>query len=104
MPSIAPYGLTGPHAGYRGPDVVTWSAGGIAALNGEPARPDLPPLKAFGDQSGFQAGLNAAIGSLRALFARLATGRGEHGEGSAQECLAAILELNFAFLPHCGLL
>src|SRR5881296_1074707 len=87
MTSIAPYGLTGPHAGYRGPDVVTWSAGGIAALNGEPARPDLPPLKAFGDQSGFQAGLNAAVGSLGALFARL----------------AAILELTFEFWPYCGL-
>ncbi len=103
MTSIAPYGLTGPHAGYRGPDVVTWSAGGIAALNGEPARPDLPPLKAFGDQSGFQAGLNAAIGSLGALFARLATGRGEHVEVSTQECLAAILELTFEFWPYCGL-
>src|SRR6266699_149671 len=87
----------------RGPDYVTWSAGGIAALNGEPARPDLPPLKAFGDQSGFQAGLNAAIGSLGALFARLATGRGEHVEVSTQECLATILELTFEFWPYCGL-
>jgi len=103
MTSIAPFGLTGPHAAYRGPDVVTWSAGGIAALNGEPARPDLPPLKAFGDQSGFQAGLNAAIGSLGALFGRLATGRGEHVEVSTQECLAAILELTFEFWPYCGL-
>src|SRR5438477_172374 len=33
MTSIAPFGLTGPHAGYRGPDVVTWSAGGVANLN-----------------------------------------------------------------------
>src|SRR6266550_2385481 len=104
MTSIAPFGLTGPHAGYRGPDVVTWSAGGVATLNGEPARPDLPPLKAFGDQSGFQAGLNAAVGSLGALFARLATGRGEHVEVSTQECLAAILELTFEFWPYCGLL
>ena len=103
MTSIAPFGLTGPHAAYRGTDVVTWSAGGIAALNGEPARPDLPPLKAFGDQSGFQAGLNAAIGSLGALFARLATGRGEHVEVSTQESLAAILELTFEFWPYCGL-
>jgi len=103
MTSIAPFGLTGPHAGYRGPDVVTWSAGGVATLNGEPARPDLPPLKAFGDQSGFQAGLNAAVGSLGALFARLATGRGEHVEVSTQECLAAILELTFEFWPYCGL-
>jgi crotonobetainyl-CoA:carnitine CoA-transferase CaiB-like acyl-CoA transferase len=103
MTSIAPFGLTGPHAGWRAPDVIAWSAGGIAALNGEPSRPDLPPLKAFGDQAGFQAGLNAAIGSLGALFARLATGRGEHVEVSTQECLAAILELTFEFWPYCGL-
>jgi crotonobetainyl-CoA:carnitine CoA-transferase CaiB-like acyl-CoA transferase len=103
MTSIAPFGLTGPHATYRGADVVLWNAGGVAALNGEPGRPDLPPLKAFGDQSGFQAGLNAAIGSLGALFARLASGRGQHVEVSTQECLAAILELTFEFWPYCGL-
>ncbi len=103
MTSIAPFGTSGPHAGYRGPDLVTWNAGGVATLNGEPARPDLPPLKAFGDQSGFQAGVNAAIASLGALVARLATGRGEHVEVSTQECLAAILELTFEFWPYCGL-
>ena len=103
MTSIAPFGLTGPHASYRGADVVLWNAGGVATLNGEPGRPDLPPLKAFGDQSGFQAGLNAAIGSLGALFARLASGRGQHVEVSTQECLAAILELTFEFWPYCGL-
>jgi crotonobetainyl-CoA:carnitine CoA-transferase CaiB-like acyl-CoA transferase len=103
MTSIAPFGLTGPHATYRGADVVLWNAGGVATLNGEPGRPDLPPLKAFGDQSGFQAGLNAAIGSLGALFARLASGRGQHVEVSTQECLAAILELTFEFWPYCGL-
>src|SRR5881296_2800577 len=103
MVSIAPFGLSGPHADYRGPDVVTWSAGGVSALNGEPSRPDLPPLKAFGDQSGFQAGLNAAIGALGALFARLASGRGEHVEVSTQECVAAILELTFEFWPYCRL-
>jgi len=103
MTSIAPFGLTGPHASYRGADVVLWNAGGVATLNGEPGRPDQPPLKAFGDQSGFQAGLNAAIGSLGALFARLASGRGQHVEVSTQECLAAILELTFEFWPYCGL-
>jgi len=101
--SIAPFGLSGPHAGYRGNDVVLWSAGGVAALNGAPGHPDLPPLKTFGDQAGFQAGLNAAIGSLGALFARLATGRGEHVEVSAQECVAAILELTFEYWPYTQL-
>ena len=103
MTSIAPFGLSGPHAGYRGPDVVTWSAGGVAALNGAPGEPDLPPLKTFGDQSGFQAALTAAVGSLGALFARLTTGRGEHVEVSAQECVAAILELTFEYWPYTGL-
>jgi crotonobetainyl-CoA:carnitine CoA-transferase CaiB-like acyl-CoA transferase len=101
--SIAPFGATGPHANYRGPDLVTWNAGGIAALNGDPAHPELPPLKAFGDQSGFQAGLNAAIGSLGALFARLGSGRGQHVDVSTQESLAAILELTYPFWPYCGL-
>ncbi|HJQ84141.1 MAG TPA: CoA transferase [Candidatus Binatia bacterium] len=103
MTSIAPFGLTGPHAGWRATDVIAWNAGGVATLNGDPAHPELPPLKAFGDQSGFQAGLNAAIASLGALFARLARGRGQHVEISAQEALAAILELTFEFWPYCGL-
>ncbi len=104
MTSIAPFGVTGPHAGYRGTDVVTWSAGGVATLNGTPGEPDLPPLKTFGDQSGFQAGLNAAVGSLGALFARLTTGTGEHVEVSTQECVASLLELTYAFWPYTGLI
>jgi crotonobetainyl-CoA:carnitine CoA-transferase CaiB-like acyl-CoA transferase len=103
MTSIAPFGMRGPHAAYRGSDVVTWSAGGIAQLNGDPQHPELPPLKAFGDQSGFQAGLNAAIPSLAALFARIGSGHGEHIEVSTQESIAAILELTFEYWPYCGL-
>jgi two-component sensor histidine kinase len=69
MTSIAPFGLTGPLAHYRATDLVLWNAGGIATLNGDPAHPELPPLKAFGDQAGFQAGVHAAIPSLAALVA-----------------------------------
>src|SRR2546428_589852 len=86
-----------------GASVIKVEPPGDGDRTGAPPRPALPPLKAFGDQSGFQAGLNAAIGSLGALFARLATGRGEHVEVSTQECLAAILELTFEFWPYCGL-
>src|SRR5262249_46460907 len=45
MTSITPFGVTGPKANWRGPDVVLWNAGGIATLNGQPGEPDLPPLK-----------------------------------------------------------
>jgi crotonobetainyl-CoA:carnitine CoA-transferase CaiB-like acyl-CoA transferase len=104
MTSIAPFGLTGPLASYRATDLVLWNAGGVATLNGDPAHPELPPLKAFGDQAGFQAGLHAAIPSLAALFARLTTGHGDHVEVSTQEALASILELTFEFWPYCGLI
>jgi crotonobetainyl-CoA:carnitine CoA-transferase CaiB-like acyl-CoA transferase len=103
MTSITPFGLSGPHAHYRATDLVLWNAGGVATLNGDPAHPELPPLKPFGDQSGFQAGLHAAIPSLAALFARLTTGRGDHVEVSTQEALASMLELTFEFWPYCGL-
>jgi crotonobetainyl-CoA:carnitine CoA-transferase CaiB-like acyl-CoA transferase len=100
---ISPFGATGPRAPWRATDLVLWNAGGCAALNGDPARPDLPPLRAFGQQAGFQAGLNAAIGALGALFARLESGRGEHVDVSTQACVTAILELTFEFWPYCGL-
>jgi crotonobetainyl-CoA:carnitine CoA-transferase CaiB-like acyl-CoA transferase len=103
MTSIAPFGVTGPRAHWRATDLVSCCAGGLATLNGDPAEPDLPPLRAFGSQAGFQAGLNAAIPSLAALFARLASGRGEHIEVSVQESIAAILELTFEYWPYCGL-
>ncbi|MCW5891862.1 MAG: CoA transferase [bacterium] len=103
MTSIAPFGLTGPRATWKATDLVLWNAGGVATLNGDPQHPELPPLKAFGDQAAFQAGLNAAIPSLAALFARLGSGVGEHVEVSAQEAVAAILELTFEFWPYCGL-
>ena len=74
MTSIAPFGVTGPRAHWRATDLISWCAGGVAALNGDPAHPELPPLRAFGQQASFQAGLNAALPSLAALFARSATG------------------------------
>ncbi len=103
MTSITPFGITGPYAHYRATDVVTWSAGGVAALNGLPGEPDLPPLKPFGDQSGFQAGLNAAVASLGAVFASFSTGGGEHIDVSIHECVASILELTYPYWPYSQL-
>jgi crotonobetainyl-CoA:carnitine CoA-transferase CaiB-like acyl-CoA transferase len=100
--SITPFGLSGPHADYRAYDLNLWNAGGVACLNGGgPGTDDLPPLRAFGHQAAFQAGLNAAIATLGAVYAREATGSGQHVEVSAQECLVTILELTYPFWPYC---
>jgi CoA:oxalate CoA-transferase len=93
MTSITPFGVTGPHKDYQAYDLNSWSAGGLTYLNGGgPGTEDLPPLKVFGQQSGFQAGVHAAVASLGALFARLRDGVGQHVDFSTQECLLAISE------------
>ena len=100
MTSISPFGQTGPHREYTAHDLTMWTAGGIAFLGGAGGRPDLPPLKAAGQQAGFQAGVNAGIASLGALYARLGTGRGQHIDISVQECLVAIMENNYIAWPY----
>jgi len=103
MTSITPFGLSGPHKDYQATDLTLWSAGGISWLNGGgPGSDEMPPLKAFGQQAGFQAGVNAGIATLGALFGRLTTGEGQHVEVSTQECLLSILELTFEFYPYMG--
>lgn len=102
--SITPFGLTGPHAGYQATDLVSWSAGGISALNGGgPGTEEMPPLKAFGSQAGFQGGVNAALATLAALFERLRSNTGQLVEISIQECVTSILELTFEYWPYMGL-
>jgi CoA:oxalate CoA-transferase len=102
--SISPFGLSGPNRDLRMHDLNLWAAGGIAALNGGgPGSDDMPPLKGFGQQAGYQAGLNAAVGSLAAIYAAMASGEGQLVEVSIQECLTSILEMAYEFYPYMGL-
>jgi crotonobetainyl-CoA:carnitine CoA-transferase CaiB-like acyl-CoA transferase len=100
MTSISPFGQNGPRRDLHAHDLTMWAAGGIVYLSGASGRPELPPLKTFGQQAGFQAGVNAAVGSLGALFGRLRSGRGQHVDVSVQECLVAIMENNYISWPY----
>jgi crotonobetainyl-CoA:carnitine CoA-transferase CaiB-like acyl-CoA transferase len=102
MTSISPFGQTGPNRHLKAHDLTMWSAGGIVYLGGLSGKPDLPPVKAFGQQAGFQAGANAAVGSLGALFGRFKSGRGQHVDISVQEGLVAIMENNYISWPYDG--
>lgn len=102
--SISPFGLDGPNRDLRMHDVNLWAAGGAASLNGGgPGSDDMPPLKGFGHQSGFQAGLNAAVASLGAVYGALVSGQGQLVEVSMQECVTSILEMAYEFYPYMGL-
>ncbi len=104
MTTIAPFGLSGPHAALEATDLISWAAGGIAYLNGGgPGTETMPPLKAFGQQASFQGGVHAAVASMGALLGRRRLGGvGQHVEVSIQECLASILELTYVCWPYMG--
>lgn len=101
--SITPFGASGPHRNFRARDITLWNAGGLANLNGDgPGGDSLPPLRVFGHQAMFQAGLNAAIATMGAVLARDRTGEGQSVDVSAQECLATITELAYPFWTYAG--
>src|ERR1700688_1623385 len=94
--SISMYGDRGPRANWRGYELNASNAGGWAYLSpGASPYPELPPLKPFGAQCDFQGGAHAALTSLAAMRHRLKTGKGQAIDVSEQECIAAMLEMNF---------
>ena len=94
--SISIFGDTGPYADWRGYELTASNAGGWAFLSpGASPSPELPPLKCFGSQSDFQGGVHAAMLTLAAYLHRLKSGKGQAIDVSEQECIAAMLEMNF---------
>jgi crotonobetainyl-CoA:carnitine CoA-transferase CaiB-like acyl-CoA transferase len=105
MTSVTPYGMTGPYRNRRAEDLTLWSAGGVCVINGGGAdHPELPPLKAYGQQAGFQGGVHAAVATMGAVMAQVRDGEGQHVDVSVQESLASQLELFFEYWPYMGLI
>jgi crotonobetainyl-CoA:carnitine CoA-transferase CaiB-like acyl-CoA transferase len=105
MTSITPYGLTGLWRNLRAEELTVWSAGGVCVLNGAgPEHPELPPLKTFGHQAGYQGGVHGAVATMGAVMAQLRDGEGQHVDVSCQEALAAQLELTFEYWPYMKLI
>ncbi|MBU3914025.1 CoA transferase [bacterium] len=86
--TITPFGQTGPYKDFKARDLNIQAISGLTAINGDP---DNEPLRIPGMQSHFQSALNAAIGTLAALFYREISGRGQFVDISEMECTASIL-------------
>jgi len=101
MTSITPYGLTGPYRDRLAEELTIWSQGGLTYLNGAgPDTREIPPLKAFGQQAGFQGGIHGAVATAGALMAQLRDGEGQHLDVSVYEACAAQLELTYVYWPY----
>jgi crotonobetainyl-CoA:carnitine CoA-transferase CaiB-like acyl-CoA transferase len=84
LTSITGFGQDGPHAAYVAPDVVGVAMAGIMWLAGNPQDPpNLPPCY----QGYTSAGIQAASGTMMALYHRDVTGEGQHVDVSMQEAL-----------------
>ncbi|MGE0825394.1 MAG: CaiB/BaiF CoA transferase family protein [Candidatus Binatia bacterium] len=101
MCSVTPFGLTGPYKDYKAYELNITNAGGWAWLSpGASEHPELPPLKASGQQADFQTALCAATVSLAAYHKALLAGTGEHIDLSAQSYTASFLEQNFIYYTY----
>ena len=87
--SITDFGQSGPYRDFKSSDLVTSALGGWMSVCGEPG---LHPLKPFGHQAYYAAGLFAVTGIQLALWHRHASGSGQYMDISIQECVAATLD------------
>jgi crotonobetainyl-CoA:carnitine CoA-transferase CaiB-like acyl-CoA transferase len=86
LASIAPFGASGPHAGWQASELVVQAMGGVVHNTGWE---DSPPLKLAGYAAAFVAGINAATSVLAATYGVAAgTEPGVHIDLSMQETFA----------------
>ena len=82
--SITPWGETGPKAGWRSSDLVLAAAGGHVVLNGDA---DRPPVRVSEPQAFHHAATEAVVHLLAALMERQRSGRGQHIDVAAHQCM-----------------
>lgn len=84
--SITAFGSDGPKSGWADSDLTLWAAGG--ALYPNRREPDRAPFRLSLPQAWMHAAADAAGAALIAHFARVASGRGQHVDVSAQQSVA----------------
>ena len=89
MTSITPFGQTGPYRDFEASDIVAQAMGGLMYLAGFP---EDPPHKLHGSQAYHSASVQAAVGTMMALYVRELTGRGQQVDVSLQESVLMSLE------------
>ena len=101
--AVTPYGLSGPHAQWRGEEINVVHGGGWGYLiPGDDPDPEAPPLTVFGHAANCQAGMAAAFAALGAYSKAKATGVGEFIDQSTMAHVASMLEASFIAWSYMG--
>jgi len=83
--ALSDFGMDGPLRDYAGSELVALALGGYLHLTGDP---DREPLKPYGYQAQYHAGLHAATGTVAALLRVELTSLGEFVDTSTVEAAA----------------
>jgi crotonobetainyl-CoA:carnitine CoA-transferase CaiB-like acyl-CoA transferase len=93
MTSITPFGQSGPHSAWKGNDLVCWAMGGLLSQTGDPDRP--PVRISHINFANLISSMDAAWGTVMALFWRAKTGKGQRLDVSIQESV-----IKSTFITH----
>jgi crotonobetainyl-CoA:carnitine CoA-transferase CaiB-like acyl-CoA transferase len=97
------FGEHGPYADYQGCDLTAANASGWAFVSpGASPHEDLPPLRCFGDQCDFQAGVHAAMVALAAYLHQRKSGSGQSIDISEREVVTGLIENNLVHYTYAG--
>ena len=94
MTAITPFGQTGPYKDFKAPDIVLIAMGGQMYTQGDP---DRAPVRISCDQAYLLAGMDAALGTVIALYYRENSGEGQFVDVSAQESVPWSIIQGLAF-------
>jgi benzylsuccinate CoA-transferase BbsE subunit len=89
LTSITGFGQWGPHSHYLAPDIVGVAMSGVMWMAGFI---DDPPNLLYGQQAYLSASIQAAAGTLMAVYHRDLTGEGQHVDVSMQEAISIAQE------------
>lgn len=93
MTSITPFGQSGPYQDYRASDLVSFHISGMGHETPQHGVDSLDrePLRAGGEQAHFLVGMVGALATMAAVFARKASGKGQHVDVSEMEALISVM-------------
>lgn len=81
MTSVTPFGQGGPHAGFKGPDLILAALCGTMFLCGDPER---PPVRISIPQGYMHGAAEGSVSTVMGLYHARSTGVGQHVDVSSQ--------------------